>query len=145
MKQIPLPPAVATINPDTLTADTTGLSVAHGDTHGVRHTVNVGASGDTLSGSVFVNLIIQHSDDDSAWADVTDPEHVVLAQGETFAAADGIFRVIDAAGEADKAYSVDYIGPKAYSRVFVDLVGTHSNGIVIGATAQSTAPRKFPA
>lgn len=145
MRQANLPQPVATINPATLTASATGAGVEHDDCHGVRHTVNVGESGDTLSGSVLVNLIIQDSDDGSTWADVTDADHVVLADGETFDAADGIFRVIDAAAEDDAAYSVDYIGDKAHSRVFVQLVGTHTNGIPIGATAQKVFPRKLPA
>lgn len=79
--------------------------------------VHIGVSGDTLSGSVKLQPILQESD--------------TLASGYTDVAAgdlDGAFGLVDDAAEDDVVQVVGYLGDKRYLRVFIDTTGTHTNG-----------------
>jgi hypothetical protein len=140
------PPAEKTLKSQTITTDTTTTAVNTEDCHGVRHIANIGDSGDTLSGSVKLDVKLQHSPDNSAWSNVTDAEHVAVPSTQTFTADNsGILATIDDGAEDDTIVQADYIGPYQYSRLSFDLTGTHTNGIVVGAVAQKTHPRKLPA
>lgn len=76
-----------------------------------------GASGDTLSGSVKIQCVLQDSDDNSAFTDA--------------AAADviGTQALVDDPAEDSTIYRVGYVGSKRYIRTKFDFTGTHSNGI----------------
>lgn len=117
-------PAVRTAAADGATIDLAGY-------HGCTFGVHLGAPGDTLSGSVYFDFTIQHSDDGSAWSDITDNEYVI---GATVAAG-GIWRTVDADAEASQVYTIGYRGPKRYVRIQLEKTGTHSNGTPIGAVA----------
>ena len=99
--------------------------------------VNVGASGDTLSSSVKIDLILQDSDDDSSWSAVTDQNLVTDGTVDS----SGIFATIDADGEDESVYYIGYVGGKRYLRVFADFTGTHTNGCPISATIIKGHPR----
>lgn len=88
-----------------------------------------GISADTLSGSLYVDGIVQESDDDVTYTDV--------------AAADllGTEPRVDAAAEDPAVHSVGYIGNKRYVRAKFDLVGTHTSGIELAATVIRAFPR----
>jgi hypothetical protein len=79
----------------------------------------LGASGDTLSGSVYWTLKLQHSDDDSSYSDVTLADLV----GNTAATT-----VVDSAGEAQQTYKFGYNGSKRYLKGVATHTGTHTNG-----------------
>lgn len=131
--------------PQTLTADANGATIDLADCDGLAILANVGASGDTLSGSVYLSLEIEHSDDGSTWEDVTDAEHVVDGRNSAFVASGtGIFDTIDAPAEDEKQVSIHYIGPKRYVRLVVNLTGTHSNGIPVGASYVKSFVRALP-
>lgn len=91
--------------------------------------VAVGQSGDTLSGSLKLDLKLQHSatDQDADFADV--------GVGDILGAAAALFATVDADGEDGAVYRAGYVGSKRYVRVFVDTTGTHTNGTPIGAVA----------
>lgn len=93
--------------------------------------VAVGQSGDTLSGSLKLELKLQHGD----LANGSDM--AAVAQGDVLGnwATGGIFATVDADGEDGAVYTVGYVGVKRYVRVFVDTTGTHTNGTPIGAVA----------
>lgn len=114
---------VNTLNAQTLTAtDVNGVTV---DTKGFNScfiAVNVGANGGTLDGSNKVDFVLQDSDDDSTWADVTTLGH---AGGYTVDA-NGVFVTIDDGGEAEASAKVAYTGNKRYVRVQADVTGTIS-------------------
>lgn len=119
-----------------LTGDANSASANLADYHGCEALVNVGASGDTLSGSVYIELKLQESDDDAAWsdcadADISDP--VTSTTGDT-----GVFAVIDDPAEDEVSPSCAYLGNKQYVRCVVNLVGTHSVGTPIGVILRRT-------
>ena len=95
--------------------------------------VDVGAEGDTLSGSVFFEVSLEESDDDSTYTDVAQAGIVdgTIASGGIFLKLDGT-----AGGNPDSAggiFRVGYVGGKRYIRVVLAKTGTHSTGTPIGA------------
>ena len=95
--------------------------------------VDVGAEGDTLSSSVFFEVSLEHSDDNSSFSDVVQADII-----DGTIAADGIFLKLDgtSGGDPDSAggiFRVGYVGGKRYLRVVLAKTGTHSNGTPLGA------------
>ena len=89
--------------------------------------VDVGAEGDTLSSSVFFEVSLEHSDDDSTFTAVTASTDVTEGSVDS----SGIFLTLDANGETPQTSQIGYIGGKRYARVKIDATGTHSNGTPI--------------
>ena len=92
-----------------------------------------GAEGDTLSGSVYFEISLEHSDDDSTYTDCAQAD---ITNGTI--AAGGIWLKMDgtAGGNPDSAGLVSlvgYVGGKRYIRGVIAKTGTHSNGTPIGA------------
>ena len=123
-----------------LTGDANGASIDAFGYETVAFTAIVGASGDTLSCSVKVELEVEHSDDNSTWADCANADIKTAVTGTNT----GTFAVIDDAAEDDAIYSVQYIGGKRYVRIVANLTGTHPNGIPIGAVAVLSGARELP-
>ena len=103
--------------------------------------VDVGAEGDTLSGSVYFEVSLEESDDDSTYTDVAQAS---ITDGTI--AAGGIFLKLDgtANGNPDSAggiFRVEYIGNSRYIRVVLAKTGTHSNGTPIGAMVVRSGAR----
>lgn len=119
------------LDPATLTADANSASVDLIEHDSVLFIVNVGESGDTLSGSVKIELEIETSDDDSTFADAADADLSSSVSGTN----NGTFAVIDADAEDDAVYTVAYLGRERYARVVVNVTGTHTNGTPISVTA----------
>lgn len=95
--------------------------------------VDVGAEGDTLSSSVYFEVSLEESDDNSTFTDVA---QAGIVDGTI--AAGGIFLKLDgtAGGDPDTAggiFRVGYVGGKRYIRVVLAKTGSHSNGTPIGA------------
>lgn len=98
--------------------------------------VDVGAEGDTLSSSVYFEVSLEHSDDDSTYTDCVQAD---IVNGTI--AAGGIWLKIDGTGTAGTSGNPDstgtvtqvgYIGGKRYIRGVIAKTGTHSNGTPIG-------------
>lgn len=121
-----------------VTAAVNGAGVTSSDGHSITHVIQFGASGDTLSGSVYFDVTLQDSPDGSTWTDVTDNDYVV---GGTVAAG-GIWATVNDPAEDDQVYFIGYRGPQPYSRIQIEKTGTHSNGTVIGAIAIKGDARK---
>jgi hypothetical protein len=62
-----------------LTASATPTVIDMSDASSVNFLVNMGNSGDTLSGSVYWTIKLQESLDNSAFTDVTDSESLLIA------------------------------------------------------------------
>tara|TARA_R100000152_G_C6772017_1_gene198722 strand:- start:523 stop:987 length:465 start_codon:yes stop_codon:yes gene_type:complete len=95
--------------------------------------VDVGAEGDTLSSSVYFEISLEHSDDDSTYTDCAQADII-----DGTISAGGIWLKLDgtANGNPDSAggiFRVGYVGGKRYVRVVLAKTGTHSNGTPIGA------------
>ena len=92
----------------------------------------IGAEGDTLSGSVYFEISLEHSDDNSTFTDVTqsDITNGTIASGGIWLKLDGT-----TGGDPDTTglvTQVGYIGGKRYIRGVIAKTGTHSNGTPIG-------------
>lgn len=114
------------VNDDT---EGTGAVVDLAGANAAELIVAVGQSGDTLSGSVKLDLKLQHGDA----ANLSDAAAVAAADVLGSWATGGIFATVDADGEDGTVYRVGYRGSKRYIRLFVDTTGTHTNGTPIGA------------
>ena len=117
-------PAVVTADVDCTAVDLQGYNSC-------MFVVNVGESGDTLSGSVYIELEVEESSDNSTFTDVADADLRNYVAGNN----DGCFGVIDAAAEDDAVFTCQYTGNERYVRVVVNVTGTHSNGTPISVTA----------
>ncbi len=121
--------------PNVVNDDTDGGGVGvdlrgHGAALVVFH---IGQSGDTLSGTVKLELRVQESADNSTWADVAAAD------------LDGTQALlIDAAAEDEIVHVVGYKGKKRYLRAFVDTTGTHTVGTPCSAVVVRSLPTYAP-
>ena len=113
------------------TVDVNSASIDLKDKRSVMLLALIGESGDTLSGSVKIELELEDSPDDSVWTDVVDADMRDPVTGTNT----GTFAVIDAAAEDDAVYVAGYRGNKRYVRVVVNVTGTHTNGTPLGIVA----------
>ncbi len=83
---------------------------------------SVGQCGDTLSGSLYWTLKLQHSDDDSTYTDtaLTDLNNASLTV------------VVDSSAKDRLVYGFGYQGSKRYLKAVATPTGTHINGTPIG-------------
>ena len=124
-----------------LTVSADGADVDRKGANGnVMYLANVGLSGDTLSGSVMIELEIEESDDGISYTDVANTDLSNSVTGTT----PGTFAVIDLAGEDQAIYKTEYRGSKRYSRVVANLTGTHTNGTPVGVESQIGSPQLAP-
>tara|TARA_R100000808_G_C2153141_1_gene163075 strand:+ start:1222 stop:1686 length:465 start_codon:yes stop_codon:yes gene_type:complete len=125
-------PAVSIINAvKTAAGNGTGVDLQGYESATVL--VDVGAEGDTLSGSVYFEVSLEHSDDNSTYSDCAQADII-----DGTIAAGGIFLKLDGTtgGDPDTAggiFRIGYVGGKRYVRVVLAKTGTHSNGTPIGA------------
>ena len=106
--------------------------------------VSVGAEGDTLSGSVYFEVSLEHSDDNSTYTDCVQAD---IVNGTI--AAGGIFLKLDGTtgGDPDTTggqWQVGYVGGKRYVRLVLSKTGTHSNGTPISGMIVKSRPRNAP-
>lgn len=112
------------VDPATVTSDTNSSELDLKGYDSAMLVFNVGESGDSLSGSIKIELEVEESDDNSTWTDVADADLTNVVSGTN----DGTVAVIDAAAEDDSVHIVGYKGTKRYVRGVINLTGTHSNG-----------------
>ena len=86
--------------------------------------VATGIEGVTLSSSVHWTFILQHSDDDSTYTDVTSSKDVTDGSVDS----DGIFLKLDDNAETPQVSGIGYIGGKRYLKVITTKTGTMSTG-----------------
>ena len=116
--------------PIILTADQDGVGV---DTRGFDSTTiifNVGITGDTLSSSVYLELEVEDSPDNSTWTDCADADLTNVTSETTNNT--GTVALINANAEDQAVFATGYIGDKRYVRGVVNITGTHTNGIEVG-------------
>lgn len=103
--------------------------------------VSVGAEGDTLSGSVYFEVSLEHSDDDSTYTDCVQAD---IVNGTIDAG--GIWLKLDGTtgGDPDTTggqWQVGYVGGKRYVRLVLAKTGTHSTGTPISGLIVKSRPR----
>lgn len=119
------------IDPQVVTADQNSNSADSQEYDSVMLLFSVGNSADTLSGSVFIELEVEESDDDAAWNDVPDADLTNTVTGTNV----GTVALIDAPAEDTARFIVGYKGNKRYVRGVLNLTGTHTNGTPIAVSA----------
>lgn len=124
----------------TVTADANSTGVSLAGYSGVAFLVDVGNSGDTLSGSVKIELEIEESDDNSTYTDAANADVMDYVTGTNT----GCFAVIDAPTEDSLVVVGQYVGTAAYARCVVNVTGTHSNGTPIGIIAMRFGAKNLP-
>ena len=119
------------------TTDITGSDIDVQGYESLEHVVTLGASGDTLSGSVKMDLILEHADADSTGS-VAGTYSAVASADDVIGGtvdASGIFTTINSNSLANTQYKIGYVGSKRFTRVRVDLTGTHTNGTNLAGLA----------
>ena len=128
------------VDPVVITSDANGASVDMKGYGSVAFYALVGESGDTLSGSVYIELEIEDSDNDSDWADAVDADVRSSVTGNNT----GTFAKIDAATEDDAVFLGQYDGSSRYVRPVINVTGTHTNGTPIGIIAVQSMADVLP-
>jgi hypothetical protein len=128
--------AVVSLTAATRTADTNGTGVDLQGWESALVLAVCGAEGDTLSGSVYIQFKLEHSDDDTTYTAVAQADVVDGTIGTG-----GAFVTIDAAAEAPSIHQLSYVGGKRYIRVVDDRTGTHTNGTPTAAVVVKGNPR----
>lgn len=116
----------------------------------VTYAIQFGAEGDTIDGTTYFQLEMEHSDDDGAgspasWtncgaSDVLVPEDMTVVLDGT----DSIVALINAVGELPVTVKVGYVGGKYHSRLVLNKEGTHTNGTPVAAVAILGNPSVLP-
>ena len=135
--------AVVAIPPGTYTADPAPLAVDRQGFDALSFVITVEPSGDALSATNAIALIMEHSDDDVTFTPVG-PDNVIGATAD----ATGTFLTLTtqpASGEAIRVGYVDgTIGDKEFVRVRAHFTGTHTAGNALSAIAILGVPRNAP-
>lgn len=129
---------VSLLIPATRTSDTnsTGMDLQNCDDATLLF--HIGDSGDTLSGSVYIELEVEESDDDSTYTDCANATVTNYVTGNNT----GTVAKIDAPTEDSLVVAVGYQGTKRYIRGVINVTGTHTNGFpcsVIGLRGRNRA------
>lgn len=114
---------VQSLKPQTRTADAVGTAVDLGGYNSALIEWNFGTSGDTLSGSVKVQAVLEESD-------VVGSGYAAVAAASIV----GTLPLVDAPGEDATIYLTAYIGSKQFIRPTLDFTGTHTNGLPTAVT-----------
>lgn len=91
----------------------------------------------TFTGTNKVNLNVQHSDDNSTWADAAASDLYPEAEGPA-----PTVKILDAAGDASKVHLIPYRGNKRYVRLNMVVAGTVAAPIAVSGI--STMPEQMP-
>lgn len=131
------------LDPDTITGngddtDSTTLDLL-GYEDGADLIVAVGESGDTLSGSLYLEIEVRESDDDSTYAACADKD----VHGTVTGANTGTIGVIDDPAEDDVVVAGQYVGSKRYVQVRLAKTGNHAIGTPIAIVAKKLG-YKYP-
>ena len=125
-----LKPTISVV-PQVIDADTDGASVDLLGYDSVTFYAILGNSADTLSGSVYIELEVEESADDSDFEDVADADLQTFVAGTN----DGCFGLINAPAEDQAIFQTTYRGSARYVRPVILITGTHSNGTPIAIMA----------
>lgn len=131
---------VSSLLPAVRTADANGSAADLQGYDSAEIVAHIGLSGDTLSGSVKMEVEVEHSDDNSSWSDCADADLSSTVTGTNT----GTIAVIDAAADDEQIYKSGYKGNKRYVRVVFNYTGTHTNGLPASAMIIAGHPHQAP-
>ena len=113
------------LNPVNATTTKTSTTIDLKGYNSLTVVISAGISADTLNGSVYWTAKLQHSDDDSSYADVTTSD---LNNASATA-------VLDSMSKDETLYTFGYVGAKRYVQAVVTATGSHSSGMPLAITA----------
>ena len=117
--------ATQVLNPINSTATKTSSTIDLQGYNALAVVFALGLSADTLSGSIYWTLTLQHSDDNSTYSAVA-----------TTDCNSGVNSVVVNGTTLDRqAYSIGYIGGKRYVQAVATPTGSTSSGMPIGVVA----------
>jgi hypothetical protein len=99
------------------TAATSSVDLA--DFNSLSFLVSVGTF--AFTGTDKLSLVVQHSDDDAAWANATDADIFDAEDGDN-----GVAKILDAGTDDESVHAVHYRGNKRYARLNIVEAGTVS-------------------
>ena len=123
--------AAVLIGAATLAADNTPAAVDLRGYDAAEIILAIGAGGITFSGTNKVEFKLTHSDDDSAYEEVTVDDMLGLDS----VGSGGIIKSLIAAHADAAVYRFGYKGGKRYLKLLADFSGTHGTGTPIAAIA----------
>ncbi len=123
----PLNPIVSTTTKTSAAIDLQGFNAAN-------VVFSIGLAGDTLTGSLYWTLKLQHSDDDSVYTDTA------LADLNS----SSLTVVVDSMSKDEQSYSFGYNGAKRYLKAVATPTGSHINGTPLGVVAMRSTPAYAP-
>ena len=132
--------SVIAVLPATLTTTPADISVDLLGYRAAMVTFFIGAGGITFTGTNKVDLVLEHSSDNTAWAPVTQADVV----GATIATG-GIYRSLIAAKAAADVTEISYVGGRRYLRTRPVFGGTHATGTAMSAMIVRGLPEQLPA
>jgi len=101
--------------------------------------IHIGVGGIAFTTANKIEFVLTHSDDNSAYAAVTDAD-LVGVTGTT----SGIVKALTAAHASTEVFKVGYIGSKRYLKLLADFSGTHGTGTPLSALALLGRPASAP-
>jgi hypothetical protein len=131
--------SVIAVLPATLTTTPSDISV---DLLGYRAAMVaffIGAGGITFTGTNKVELVLEHSTDNTNWT--------AVAQADVFGATiatGGIYRSLIAAKAAADMTEISYVGGRRYLRTRPVMGGTHATGTAMAAMILRGLPEQLP-
>ena len=128
------------VDPAVYTATETSAAIDLQGFNEVALLANVGASGDTLSGSLYWEFAVQESDDDVSYTAVVDADLENSVTGTTT----GTFAVLNDPAEAGQRYITAYKGSKRYIKVVATGTGTIVSGLAFSVSAVKGRPAYAP-
>lgn len=99
----------------------------------------IGAGGITFTGTDKIEFVLQHSDDGTAWANVTDADMLGVT-GIT----GGIIKSLVVAHATAASYRYGYKGGRRYLRLTADFSGTHGTATPMAAMLLLGHPEVAP-
>jgi hypothetical protein len=123
------------------TDDKDGTTVDMQNYHHCLFLGYLGIEGITLSGTNAIHLELEHSDDNSSWADCADADLTTSVTGDVT----GTWAVCDADAEIPALFTTEYIGTKRYVRAHLNMKGTHGTGTPVSVISVKYGPKILPA
>jgi hypothetical protein len=123
--------AVQTLDPKLTIETRHGAPVDGKGFEAVEHLIQIGVTGETLSDELFIACALEASDDGTSWLPVAEAHEVLGTTPDE----DGIFARIESAGDDLRICRIGYVGPARYTRISVQLTGTHEEGTPVSALA----------
>jgi hypothetical protein len=110
--------------------------------------IYIGVGGITFDGSNYIEVKIQHSDDNFTTTVACTADDLILdyttSVTNALPDANGTVKSLKAAHAAAENFLVGYRGKKRYVRVLFDFTGTHGTGTVLGCNWLFSHPMSKP-